>query len=201
MDFYSEVKSVLIAIQNPVILLEGKRNVLEEDRDNLINIGRMLAIKFPHAIFRSGNADGSDNLFIQGVASVKDSKIELIVPYRGHKKQNIPANAKVFAINEVNFNCETYFVELTKKLLSKRSAEAIDKYIMNNKVTTQATTKAAYLLRDTLKVTGFGDLKPASIGIFYDDLNKPESGGTGYTMLTCRTLNIPYFKQDKYFDI
>ena len=201
MDVMKFMQKIIDNKTQPVILLEGKRNVLDFDKERLFKIGKYFAENFPNAIFRSGNADGSDNLFIQGVASVIDSKIELIVPYKGHKKQNIPTTAKVVCLNELDFDCDTPFVKLTKSLLSKRSAEAIDKYIINNKITTQSTTKAAYLLRDTIKVTGFNDVDKACMGLFYDDLINPESGGTGYTMLTCRTLKIPYFKQDVYFDL
>jgi hypothetical protein len=201
MDILNTIQKIIENDSNPVILLEGKRNVLDNDKDKLIKIGKRLAEKFPSVIFRSGNADGSDNLFIQGVASVPNSKIELVVPYQGHKKQNIPETAKVINLNELDFECDTQFVMLTKNLLSKRSADAIDKYILNNKITTQSTTKAAYLLRDTIKVTGYNDVNKACLGLFYDDLKNPESGGTGYTMLTCRTLKIPYFKQDVYFEL
>ena len=48
---------------NGIILLEGKRNVREEDKIKLIEIGKLLAEKMPNATFRSGNADGSDYFF------------------------------------------------------------------------------------------------------------------------------------------
>lgn len=199
MDIFKEIERSIADIQNPVILLEGKRNVLEEDKIKLINFAENLAKAFPEAIFRSGNADGSDFLFIQGIKKLVNTRIELVVPYKGHKRKNIPPNAGEIALNDLDFTKETYFVTLTKQLLSARSGELIDKYIDDNKQITKATGKASYLLRDTVKVVGVNEFAPANFGIFYDDLQNPESGGTGFTMLVCRTLNVPYIKQDKYF--
>lgn len=63
-------------IENTIILLEGKRNVLESDKEKLIQFGRLLATHLPLATFRSGNADGADFYFSQEVLQVllKDCK-------------------------------------------------------------------------------------------------------------------------------
>ncbi len=62
------------------------------------------------------------------------------------------------------------------------------------------TVKAAYLLRDTVKALGTQEIQPATAGIFYDDLTKPESGGTGQTMKVCKRNGIPVFNQNTWFD-
>ena len=36
---------------------------------------------------------------------------------------------------------------------------------------------------------------PANFAIFYDDLRKPEQGGTGHTMLMCKEKKVPYIDQ------
>ena len=46
--------------EDSIVLLEGKRIVLENDADLLIQLGKTLASKTEHITFRSGNADSSD---------------------------------------------------------------------------------------------------------------------------------------------
>ena len=46
-----------------IVLLEGKREVREEDLAALVAVVRLLATKTKHMVFRSGNAQGSDALF------------------------------------------------------------------------------------------------------------------------------------------
>ncbi|MEO6691873.1 MAG: hypothetical protein ABIO44_05985, partial [Saprospiraceae bacterium] len=48
---------------NSIVLLEGKRNVLETDKENLVSLGKLLASRTSKMIFRSGNADGADYYF------------------------------------------------------------------------------------------------------------------------------------------
>lgn len=36
---------------------------------------------------------------------------------------------------------------------------------------------------------------PAYFAIFYDDLKKPQQGGTGHTMLMCKEKNVPFIDQ------
>jgi len=60
--------------------------------------------------------------------------------------------------------------------------------------------KAAYIIRDTIKVIGAGNIKPATFGIFYDDLKNPLSGGTGHTMSVCKVNNIPLVDQKDWFE-
>ncbi|MFZ4396203.1 MAG: hypothetical protein ACOYOU_11325 [Kiritimatiellia bacterium] len=57
--------------------------------------------------------------------------------------------------------------------------------------------KAAYLLRDTLKVIGTPDLglAPATVGIFYANEADPLAGGTGHTIRVCRERGVPVVLQ------
>jgi hypothetical protein len=49
------------------------------------------------------------------------------------------------------------------------------------------------LVRDTLKVTGssYGDLAPATVGLFYVRPGNPLQGGTGHTIRVCRDQGVP----------
>ena len=44
----------------------------------------MLALRFPHTVFRSGNAEGTDHAFSEG-ALVDASRLRIVVPYRKHR--------------------------------------------------------------------------------------------------------------------
>ena len=46
--------------------------------------------------------------------------------------------------------------------------------------------KAAYIIRNTIKVTGTSAIPPASFALFYDDLENPGTGGTGHTIDICK---------------
>ena len=60
----------------------------------------------------------------------------------------------------------------------------------------QIKSKGAYILRDTVMVTGTkAGILPAYFAIFYDDLKKPQQGGTGHTMLMCKEKNVPFIDQ------
>jgi len=88
--------------ERPVILLEGKRDVREEDKPLLVRLGAQLAKEFSQCLFRSGNAAGADDLFVQGVAQVDPGRIQLVLPNRGHGKQRIPGNARVYSLDSVD---------------------------------------------------------------------------------------------------
>jgi len=69
----------------------------------------------------------------------------------------------------------------------------IEQYVLGAR--NRHTLKAAYIIRDTLKVLGTASIAPASFGIFYDDLENPTAGGTGHTMNVCRMHTIPFIDQ------
>jgi hypothetical protein len=77
-------------VAGSIVLLEGKREVLPEDEQKLVELGRMLAKNTELMRFRSGNAPGSDELFSRGVAEIDTSRLEVITPYSGHRaKYNV----------------------------------------------------------------------------------------------------------------
>jgi len=177
-----------------IILLEGKRNVNEADKPKLEALGRMLAEKLPKATFRSGNADGSDLYFSKGVASVDPERLQVITPYKGHRKnKNYAGDTPVF--RTINLGEEPEVVYESKS--HKKMERLIDKYVSgeNNRY----VVKAAYIIRDTVKVLGTNSgVPPISFAFFYDDLDKPRAGGTGHTINVCERNDVPFLTQQDW---
>jgi hypothetical protein len=99
-----------------VVLLEGKRNVLERDKEKLTALGKKLASLTSKIIFRSGNAEGSDQLFSNGVTSIDNKRLEVITPYTGHRKKT--NNAYVtHSLDDINLAAETEVVYQSKGCL------------------------------------------------------------------------------------
>lgn len=179
---------------NSIILLEGKRNVLEADKEKLTALGRLLASTTKSMIFRSGNAEGSDQLFSDGVTAVDNKRLQVITPYSGHREKTNQAY-KTISLDEINIAAEPKVVYQSKS--NKKTEKLIDQFVAGDK--NRYTIKAAYIIRDTIKAIGTDEIKPATFGIFYDDLDKPKEGGTGHTMKVCEQNNIPIINQIIWF--
>jgi hypothetical protein len=190
-----EFLKLIVALDEPVILLEGKRVVLPEDRDQLSSLGRLLALKLPSCRFRSGNAPGADELFIRGVNEVDPSRVELILPYSGHRSSASQPNYTL-ALDSISLAAEPQVLYHSELLLGKNLVNAYSEGQRN-----RITSKASYLIRDTLKVTGSisAGLKKADFALFYDDLTNPGKGGTGHTMIVCRQASVLYADQQVWF--
>jgi len=180
--------------ENSIVLLEGKRNVLHEDQEKLFALGKLLATKTSKMIFRSGNAEGSDQFFSDGVASVDNKRLEVIVPYSGHRQKTNKAYNTI-SLDEINIAADREAVLQSKN--NKKTEKLIDKFVAGDK--NKFTIKAAYIIRDTIKAIGTDGVSPASFGIFYDDLENPMCGGTGHTMNVCEQNNIPIIDQRIWF--
>lgn len=179
-----------------VILLEGKRKVADADKPKMIALGKILAENTSKMRFRSGNADGADFYFSAGVISVDSSRLEVITPYAGHRKQYNEAG-KTYSLDDINLAAEDKVIYQTKS--NKSHSRLVDSYLSDKSGALSA--KAAYLLRDTIKVTGTKDmLLPASYAIFYDDLPHPAQGGTGHTMHICELNNVPFINQNQWLE-
>lgn len=173
-----------------IVLIEGKRKVKESEKDALVQLGKMLAEQTKYILFRSGNASGSDELFSQGVSSVDPSRLMVVTPYSGHrKKKNIAY--KSISLDDVNLEKEEAVLYYSKQ--NKKTKHLIDRYVNGERG--RYAIKAAYIIRDTVKVIGTKEIKPVSLGIFYDDLDDPMKGGTGHTMDICIKNNIPVINQ------
>lgn len=177
---------------NSIILLEGKRKVLPEDAPMLIKLGELLCRNMKHATFRSGNAPGADELFAKGVSKADPKRMEVILPYSGHRKQKA-MGYDVRSLDEVSLVSEPEVTYHTRSNPGK--ARLVDEFIAGN--SNSVTIKAAYLLRDTIKVIGTrSGIPKASFAIFYDDLQNPCQGGTGHTMNVCRENQVPFINQE-----
>jgi len=173
-----------------IVLLEGKRTVLEGDQEQLVALGTLLASKTNHILFRSGNAPGADYLFCKGVASIDPARLQVIVPYKNHRQKENLAYSTV-ALDEINLLNEPQVVYESKA--NKKTAPLIDKYVSGD--INSYTIKASYIIRDTVKVLGSKDIPPANFGIFYDDLADPRKGGTGHTMNVCEKNGVVLIDQ------
>lgn len=176
---------------NSIVLLEGKRVVTKEDEQKLVALGRLLAEKSSKMIFRSGNAEGSDHLFSEGVASVDVKRLQVVTPYSGHRgKLNVAY--ETLSLTDVNLVAEEEVIYQSRN--NKKMEKLIDKYVSGSR--DPYSMKAAYIIRDTIKAIGTNDIKPASFGIFYDNLENPGQGGTGHTMNVCIMNDIPIINQN-----
>ncbi len=180
--------------ENSVVLLEGKRNVRDEDKSKLTQLGKLLASKTKNIIFRSGNATGADQFFSLGVASVSYERLQVITPYTDHRKKTNQAYSTI-SLDDIDIAAEQDVVLQSK--LNKKTETLIDKYVAGQK--NQVTIKAAYILRDTVKVLGTEKISPATFGIFYDDLENPGTGGTGHTMNICKQNGVDLIDQNVWF--
>ena len=181
---------------NGIILLEGKRTVKQEDQEKLIAIGKLVATHLPNATFRSGNADGSDYFFSQGVSEVNSNQLEVITPYTNHRnKYNVAGTTH--ALDTINLVNEPEVVYHSKN--HKPTKSLVDKYVAGNN--DKYAIKAAYILRDTVKVLGTNaGIYPITVALFYEDLENPMQGGTGHTQRVCLENNIPFINQTTFFD-
>jgi len=179
---------------NSIVLLEGKRNVLEADQEKLTALGRLLASETKSITFRSGNANGSDQLFSDGVTAIDNKRLQVIIPYTGHRQKTNQAYDTI-SLDDLNIAAEPEVLYQSKS--NKKTENIIDKFAAGEK--NRNTIAAAYIIRDTIKVIGTGDIKPATFGIFYDDLENPKTRGTGHTMNVCEQNNIPLIDQNTWF--
>lgn len=178
-------------LENTIILLEGKRNVLESDKEKLIQLGSLLATRLPLATFRSGNADGADFYFSKGVLQVAPDRLQVITPYENHRQKTNNAYETI-SLDQIDLLNEPEVVYQSKN--NKKTKSLIDKYVAGAK--DRFSIKAAYIIRDTVKVTGTkSGIPPINFAFFHDDEQKPKTGGTGHTMDICEKNKVPYFTQ------
>lgn len=191
----STLTAVLAKTPSPVILLEGTRRVPIVELPLLSRFARLLAEALPYAIFRSGNAEGSDDAFAQGVAGVDARRLQLVLPTSDMGRKRRPTDAVCHALNELPSSEKE---PLTKacSAASPENSRLFDLYLRG--ITgTPAYSKSLYLIRDGLKVLGSPGLglAPASVAIFFIDESNPAAGGTGHTIRLCQQLGVPVLTQ------
>lgn len=183
--------------ERPVILLEGTRKVPDGDVKLLPDLASFLAASLPLAIFRSGNAQGSDSYFFNALAAENPERLEYILPYPAAGKKRIHPGARVFSLEDLNEEEITAVVK--SSLAASPDLEGLIRLFLA-RGRTNVTVKAMYLLRDTMKVSGGASigLRPADFGFFFVNPEKPFSGGTGHTMRVCQKMKVPVYTQDEW---
>jgi hypothetical protein len=191
---FSDFNRLVVNQPDGVVLLEGRRSIPPEDYKQATELARHLATNFPHLRFRSGNAEGSDQAFSEGVAQVDAGRLQIVAPYESHRKSvryadalyDSPASMSKVQKDEVAYKTINATPK-NKGLIEKRSAKG------------RLAAKAAYLIRDTMKVIGHSDTftKPLC-ALFYVKLDDPLEGGTGHTIRVCHQEGVPVAFQDSW---
>lgn len=177
--------------EGAIVLLEGKRNFPVSDQSKLTAFGELLCTVSKHIVFRSGNADGADYYFSLGVSAVDKNRLQVIAPYANHRAKSNLAGYTL-NIDEINLLEEPNLVQ--QSFVDNKNQKIIKNYASG--LRQGFNRNAAYLIRDTAKVIGAGPFKAADFAFFYDDLEKPMSGGTGHTMKVCIANNVPLLTQE-----
>jgi hypothetical protein len=145
---WNEFTSIVTSKDQPVILLEGTRNLPEEDACLLTAFAGKLALLFPNAVFRSGNAAGADDAFAAGVLSVDPKRLQYILPTNGSRKKFRSPSAIALSLEELS-------AETIDQLVDETVA-ASPEYVSMMKSrhsSRKLANMAAYLIRDTLKIS------------------------------------------------
>lgn len=194
MATWTDFCALMDAYERPVILLEGRRAIPPDEAEKAARLGRLLAERFPRARFRSGNAEGSDTAFSEGVALLDASRLEVVTPYAGHRHKARVGGACYTSPAEVDRLREPELLMETVKA-TPANRRLIEQYGKSGK----GAAKASYLVRDTLKVLGIeGRLARPVAALFWVDLKDPEAGGTGHTIRVCRRQGVPVLFQDTW---
>ena len=193
--FLTQIQPLLSRTPQPVILLEGTRQLPAEKRQALADVGRRLAETFPHAVFRSGNASGTDEAFAAGVATVPGSKLQLVLPTPGMGRSRRPTSATCVALDDLSLE-ERWHLARESFAASPENHRLFDLYLRGQSGN-PAYAKAQYLVRDALKVCGSAEvqLAPATVALFFINNLGPTSGGTAHTIRLCERREVPFFTQ------
>jgi hypothetical protein len=187
----SQFTRLTAAPSHPVVLLEGRREIPETIAPSARRLAYLLAVHFPSMTFRSGNAPGADEAFGKGIGDHDPARLELFLPYEGHRKASL-AGARCFSADSLTAE--------ERSITAKVSASATprNRGLFDSR-SPRLQAKANYLLRDTLKVTGHGsDFPPPIAAIFYADPADPMAGGTGHTIRVCNNLAVPVILQPEW---
>ena len=197
MKSYDAFKALMDKELRPVVLLEGTREVPSEDVVKLMALARRLAIAYPHAVFRSGNARGSDEAFATGIRSVDSARLELVLPVSGHGKKQVSGD---YPTRSVGLDQVSRAAEGDAATLTSKASPLYESLIEKRDKVPRLRAKANYLIRDTAKVTGLpeAEFAKADYGIFYVNPADPMKGGTGHTVRVCRELGVPVAFQDEW---
>ena len=177
-----------------VVLLEGRRDIPADAALKATQVAALLASRYPKIRFRSGNAEGADAAFSDGVAQVDSQRLQIITPYPGHRKRAQYAGATYVSPEDLSDEQKRSMMELTITATPRNAG-----LVKQADKPGRAGAKAAYLIRDTMKVAGFSSEFPKPIcALFYVDPTDPMAGGTGHTVRVCEQAGIPAVFQDAW---
>jgi hypothetical protein len=195
---FPDFTRLLTSAPSSVVLLEGTRELPPAGPPQLTRLAAHLALSFPFARFRTGNAKGSDEAFAAGVTSVDPSRLEFVLPYATHGSNRRPAASDSIAIDDIPATRVQDMVDAT--LAASPQYERVAVNYRQRKTHPRQRATAQLILRDTLKVLG-GEAMPAPVaGIFFVNATDPDRGGTGHTIRVCRANAIPVITQSQWLD-
>ncbi len=187
----ADLVAVLAKHEWPVLLVEGIRALPDADRAAVVGTGRLLAERLPGVVFRSGNAEGSDTAFAEGVTAVDPTRMEYVITHEGMGRKRRHADGRSVALDQLAHVGEGPIGEYTVR--SSPDLKGLVAAYQARGAKGPVGAKAAYLLRDTLKVIGAPEigLSPATAGVFYVNEADPLAGGTGHTIRVCMERQVP----------
>jgi hypothetical protein len=177
-----------------VILLEGRRAIPDDFAKQAQELGASLALRFPELRFRSGNAEGSDEAFSRGVAEVDPRRLQVVAPYESHRKS--------VRYTDAVYDSPDSLSRVQEEEIAYKTSSASPKYkglVSRRGQKGSLGAKAAYLIRDTMKVIGHSKAFPKPIcALFYVSMEDPLAGGTGHTVRVCQQEGVPFAFQDSW---
>jgi hypothetical protein len=183
---YSDFCSIVQARPDAVVLMEGRRTITPAGVRCATELAQKLASAFPQLRFRSGNATGADAAFSAGVARVAPQRLQIVAPYATHRKSARIAGANYASPEELTPKQVAQIV--AKTVVASPARKDLIALRDRNKA---FNAKAAYLLRDTMKVLGHSEnFPPPTVAFFWIDLADPQAGGTGHTIRVCRQEGV-----------
>lgn len=190
-----EFDALVKDMPNPIVLLEGTRDVPIQHQPMLKRLSLTLAKRYPNLTFRTGNAPGSDSMFAAGIIETNAERIEYVLPYKGHRKKHLSENCRKISLDDLEDQSMKRLMEITI-LASPQYKSLIEKQDLVPKL----KAKVRYILRDTLKVIGDrkASVSPATVGIFYVNEADPMKGGTGHTVRVCEVMGTPVMDQRQW---
>ena len=191
---FDDFTALIVRFSDPVILIEGRRSIPETSAHAAQHLSSLLASRFSHLRFRSGNATGTDEAFATGVIAIAPGRLQVITPDAGHrKKQRHPLVSYHFPESLDPAALETI------KGMTIAATPANRGLMKCYQRGGRTGAQAACLIRDTLKVAGLtGQLAPPVAALFWIDPEHPEAGGTGHTIRACRNAGVPTVFQDHW---
>jgi hypothetical protein len=191
-----EFHELITVSLHPVVLLEGTRQLPAGRKfDAVVRFAEWLADRYRLAVFRTGNAKGSDDAFAKGVKRVDPARLQYVLPYSGHRKKEIELSSYQFSMDDLDSSMTDLVDRYTVAASPERSSMFKRK---DAELPPKVRAQAQYLLRDTLKVVGNKAMGPATAGLFYVNADDPMKAGTGHTIRVCRDRSVPVTFQEEW---